>query len=62
VSSSDFLVFDHIVGLDAANLAELRAMEPQGAKAKLSLLLDHAEGGRGSRWRTPIMARMQISI
>jgi protein-tyrosine phosphatase len=47
VSSSDFLVFDHIVGLDAANLAELRAMEPQGAKAKLSLLLDHAEGREG---------------
>lgn len=41
VTPSDFCQFDYIVALDRDNLADLKAMEPQGATAKLVLLLDH---------------------
>ena len=47
VSPEDFERFDHVVALDAQNLADLRAMQPAGAKARLSLLLDHVEGREG---------------
>lgn len=43
VSAEDFHHFDHIVALDAQNLADLRAMRPAEARARLSLLLDHSE-------------------
>lgn len=42
VTPDDFRRFDHIVALDAENLADLRAMRPADATARLSLLLDHA--------------------
>ena len=45
VTEEDFHRFDHIVAMDAKNLADLLAMQPDGARAALSLLLDHAEGG-----------------
>jgi protein-tyrosine phosphatase len=47
VEREDFYRFDHIVALDAQNLADLRAMQPAGGKAELSLLLDHVEGREG---------------
>lgn len=47
VTIADFHRFDHIVALDPSNLAELRALVPNDAKAQLSLLLDHVEGRRG---------------
>ena len=47
VSPDDFQRFDYIVALDAHNLANLRALQPAGGKAKLSLLLDHAAGKGG---------------
>jgi len=47
VCPGDFHRFDHIVALDAANLADLRALQPSGSRAQLSLLLDHVEGRRG---------------
>ena len=47
VTPEDFRRFDHIIALDTANLAELRAMQPKDGKAELSLLLDHVEGARG---------------
>ena len=47
VGTADFLRFDHIVALDAKNLATLRRMRPPGSKAELSLLLDHARGREG---------------
>lgn len=47
VTPDDFGKFDHIVALDAQNLADLQAMRPADAKAELSLLLDHAEGRTG---------------
>lgn len=53
VTPDDFYRFDHIVALDAQNLADLRAMEPADAKARLSLLLDHVEGRAGEAVADP---------
>ena len=44
VGIEDFDRFDHIVALDRHNLACLEAMRPEGARARLSLLLDHVPG------------------
>ncbi len=53
VSPDDFRRFDHIVALDAQNLRDLEAMRPPGAKAELSLLLDHVEGRKGEAVADP---------
>ena len=42
VTPDDFRRFDHIVAMDAANLANLEAMRPEGAETKLGRLLDYA--------------------
>jgi len=47
VGPEDFRRFDMIVALDEQNLANLKAMQPRGGKAELSLLLDHVEGRAG---------------
>lgn len=47
VASEDFNRFSHIVALDAANLRDLEAVRPDGATARLSLLLDHVSGREG---------------
>ena len=47
VQAEDFRRFDHIVALDAKNLADLRAIMPADASARLSLLLDHVPGMEG---------------
>lgn len=47
VTVQDFRRFDHIVALDKQNLAHLQGMRPPGARAELSLLLDHVEGREG---------------
>jgi protein-tyrosine phosphatase len=47
VTAEDFRRFDHIVALDLQNLRNLEAMRPSGAKAELSLLLDHVPGREG---------------
>lgn len=47
VVPEDFTRFSDIVALDAENLADLQAMRPARATAKLWLLLDHVEGRRG---------------
>lgn len=47
VSDDDFHQFDHILALDAANLADLRRIAPLGARAQLSLLLDRVPGLQG---------------
>ena len=47
VTPDDFQRFDHIVALDAENLANLERMRPPGSVAELSLLLDHVEGREG---------------
>ena len=53
VTPADFRRFDHIVALDEANLAALEAMRPPGARARLSLLLDHVEGREGEAVADP---------
>jgi protein-tyrosine phosphatase len=53
VGPDDFRRFDHIVALDAQNLRDLEAMRPAGAKAELSLLLDHAPGREGQAVADP---------
>ncbi|MDO5641009.1 MAG: low molecular weight protein-tyrosine-phosphatase [Paracoccus sp. (in: a-proteobacteria)] len=53
VMAGDFDRFDHIIAMDGANLAELRAMAPARARARLSLLMDHVEGGAGQSVADP---------
>lgn len=40
LSEQDFADFAHIIALDTANMAGIKAREPRGSKAELSLLLD----------------------
>lgn len=42
VSAADFEVFDYVLAMDRANLAELRAIQPRAARAELNLLLAYA--------------------
>lgn len=53
VYADDFDRFDHVVALDRANLDHLRRMKPPGAKAELSLLLDHVPGREGEAVADP---------
>jgi protein-tyrosine phosphatase len=53
VTAEDFDRFDHIVALDGENLAHLRAMRPERARAALSLLLDHVPGREGEAVADP---------
>ena len=53
VGPDDFRRFEHIVALDTDNLAALAAMAPPDGKARLSLLLDHAEGRAGQAVADP---------
>lgn len=53
IEPADFDRFDHIVALDCDNLAQLKAMRPDGAPARLSLLLDHASGREGQAVADP---------
>jgi protein-tyrosine phosphatase len=53
VTAPDFDRFDHIVALDRDNLAALRAMQPAGSRARLSLLLDHVPERRGEAVADP---------
>jgi protein-tyrosine phosphatase len=53
VTRDDFHRFDHIVALDRDNLAALAALRPDGARASLSLLLDHVAGREGEAVADP---------
>jgi len=53
VRPGDFDRFDHIVALDRQNLAELKALRPEGARAQLSLLFDHVPGREGEAVADP---------
>jgi protein-tyrosine phosphatase len=57
VSPQDFFRFDHIVALDTDNLAGLRALQPEGSPARLSLLLDHVKGREGQAVADPYYGR-----
>ena len=53
VRPDDFHRFDHIVAMDEQNLANLKRLRPNGAGAKLSLLLDHVPGREGQPMADP---------
>ncbi|MFN3387424.1 MAG: low molecular weight protein-tyrosine-phosphatase [Allosphingosinicella sp.] len=53
VERADFHRFDHVVALDAQNLRDLERLRPQGAEARLSLLLDHVPGREGEAVADP---------
>jgi len=53
VHRDDFFRFTHIVALDTENLAALTRLRPPGAPARLSLLLDHADGRQGEAVADP---------
>lgn len=53
VVPEDFTDFTHIVALDAQNLADLKALQPAGSSAQLSLLLDHVAGREGEAVADP---------
>ena len=42
VSERDFQAFDLIIGMDSQNIADLRAIAPEGAGGKVSLFTDYA--------------------
>lgn len=47
VSANDFRDFDHIIALDADNLANLKTLQPADGHASLSLLSDYIAGRAG---------------
>ena len=53
VTPQDFRRFDHVVALDAKNLASLRALQPADGTARLSLLLDHVPDRNGEAVADP---------
>ncbi|MBP0614300.1 low molecular weight protein-tyrosine-phosphatase [Jiella mangrovi] len=53
VTTDDFRRFDHVIGLDADNLAGLRRLAPADAHATVSLLLDHVPGREGQSVTDP---------
>lgn len=53
VTQDDFRRFTHILALDSDNLADLRAIAPRGATARLGLLLDQADGRTGQSVADP---------
>ncbi len=53
VHAEDFEIFTHIVALDHSNLDDLRALCPAGARAEISLLLDHLPGREGEAVADP---------
>ena len=53
VEPDDFHRFDYIVAMDPQNLANLTRMRPEGASARLSLLLDHVDGREGEAVADP---------
>ena len=53
VRPEDFERFEHIVAMDQQNFANLRQIAPAGARAELSLLLDHVPGREGAAVADP---------
>lgn len=48
VDPGDFHLFTHIVAMDRANFADLKALRPERGTAALLLMLDHLPGREGT--------------
>jgi protein-tyrosine phosphatase len=59
VCAEDFHRFDLILAMDEANLRDLRAMQPRGARATLRLFMDYAKDQRRSDVPDPYMGGEQ---
>ncbi len=53
VTPADFRHFTHVLALDSSNLADLQAIKPRDATARLSLLLDYVPGMAGQSVADP---------
>jgi protein-tyrosine phosphatase len=53
VDPADFDRFDHVIALDGQILRDLERLRPPGARAVLSLLLDHVPGREGQAVADP---------
>ena len=47
IARDDFYRFTHILAMDGANLAGIRAQAPRDATAKVAMLMDALEGSQG---------------
>lgn len=47
ITREDFYRFTHIIAMDEANLAGIRAQSPRDASARVALLMDALEGSEG---------------
>lgn len=59
VGAADFARFDHLLALDRENLRALRRLCPPGARARVSLLLDHVPGRAGEAVADPYHGSMR---
>ncbi len=57
VTVGDFHTFDLIIGMDAQNIADLEAIRPENARAKLALFTDYAPKTGASEVPDPYYTR-----
>jgi protein-tyrosine phosphatase len=55
ISAADFQRFDRIIAMDAANLRELRALQPADSRAELCLFMDYAPAAQRSEVPDPYL-------
>ena len=41
--SADFVEYDYVIGMDHANIADMRAIRPEDARARLQLMLEYSK-------------------
>jgi protein-tyrosine phosphatase len=41
--ASDFAEFDYVIGMDRANIADMRSLRPADARARLKLMLEYSD-------------------
>ena len=41
--SADFTEYDYLLGMDQANIADMGAIKPEGASARLQLMLEYSQ-------------------
>lgn len=53
LAAEDFMRFDYIFAMDHQNLRNIRAVEPEGSTAQVSLLMDLVKGREGAAIADP---------